>query len=201
MNMPLWIVSVLYPTILEEVCFYNLKSIFDHCYQQNIHKQNVIAREIKQKHRQNQFVSWKLMRTDIQIQPLTRVLDGAMLIQCKPVHYGGYLLSFKWKTHHQINTPLLMLRKWTYTASSRDALEITSLFLAVCGYKMDNICYPRILQECHKSEYCPYHSIRSPGRNHIMKILWVLWIIVVNCSPFPTKTREFLPRHKPPIQM
>ena len=33
--------------------FYNLNSIFYHCYQQNIHKQSVISIEIKQKHRRN----------------------------------------------------------------------------------------------------------------------------------------------------
>ena len=32
------------------LCFYNLNSIFDHRYQQNIHKQSVISIEIKQKH-------------------------------------------------------------------------------------------------------------------------------------------------------
>ena len=31
-------------------CFYNLNSILDHCYQQNIHQQSVISMEIKQKH-------------------------------------------------------------------------------------------------------------------------------------------------------
>ena len=41
--------------------------IFDHCYQQNIHKQRVISREIKQKHRWNLFVSWKLIQTNIRI--------------------------------------------------------------------------------------------------------------------------------------
>ena len=30
-------------------CFYNLNSILDHCYQQNIHEQSVISMEIKQK--------------------------------------------------------------------------------------------------------------------------------------------------------
>ena len=49
-----------------------------------------------------------------------------MPIQCKPVHYEGDLSSFKWETHHKINTSLLMLREWTYTASSRDALGNTS---------------------------------------------------------------------------
>ena len=49
-----------------------------------------------------------------------------MPIQCRPVHYKGDLSSFKWKTHHKINTSLLMLREWTYTASSRDALGNTS---------------------------------------------------------------------------
>ena len=49
-----------------------------------------------------------------------------MPIQCKPVHYEGDLSSFKWQTHHKINTSLLMLREWTYTASSRDALGNTS---------------------------------------------------------------------------
>ena len=49
-----------------------------------------------------------------------------MPIQCKPMHCEGDLSSFKWKTHHKINTSLLMLREWTYTASSRDALGNTS---------------------------------------------------------------------------
>ena len=31
-------------------------------------------------------------------------------------------LKFQMKTHHKINTSLLMLREWTYTALSRDAL-------------------------------------------------------------------------------
>ena len=35
------------------LCFYNLNSIFDHCYQQNIHKPSVSSIEIKQKQRRN----------------------------------------------------------------------------------------------------------------------------------------------------
>ena len=37
-------------------------------------------------------------------------------LQCIPVHCEGDLSSFKWKTRHKINTSLLMLREWTYTA-------------------------------------------------------------------------------------
>ena len=46
----------------------------------------------------------------------------------------GRSFKFQMKTHHKINTSLLMLREWTYTASSRDALGNTSLLSAVYGY-------------------------------------------------------------------
>ena len=46
----------------------------------------------------------------------------------------GRSFKFQMKTHHKINTSLLMLREWTYTASSRDALGNTSLLSAVKGY-------------------------------------------------------------------
>ena len=49
-----------------------------------------------------------------------------MPIQCKPMHCEGDLSSFKWKTHHKINTSLLMLREWTYTSERRDVLGNTS---------------------------------------------------------------------------
>ena len=48
-------------------CFYNLNSIFDHCYLQHIHEQSVISREIKQKHCRNMFVSCKLVQMNIWI--------------------------------------------------------------------------------------------------------------------------------------
>ena len=35
------------------LCFYNLNSIFDHCYEQNIHKHSLISIKIKQKNRRN----------------------------------------------------------------------------------------------------------------------------------------------------
>ena len=54
------------------------------------------------------------------------ILVGAMPIQGKLMNCEGDLSSFKWKTLHKINTSLLMLREWTYTASSRDALGNTS---------------------------------------------------------------------------
>ena len=54
------------------------------------------------------------------------ILVGALPIQGKLMNCEGDLSSFKWKTHHKINTSLLMLREWTYTASSRDALGNTS---------------------------------------------------------------------------
>ena len=44
---------ILWTRLAPILCFYNLNSIFYHCYQQNIHKQSVISIEIKQKHRRN----------------------------------------------------------------------------------------------------------------------------------------------------
>ena len=42
------IFSALWTRLAPALCFYNLNSIFDQCYQQNNHKQSVIYREIKQ---------------------------------------------------------------------------------------------------------------------------------------------------------
>ena len=79
-------------------------------------------------------------RTDLSNKTLHGILYGKLLF--KPFLYKsfgwynahsvqadalwGRSIKFQMKTHHKINTSLLMLREWTYTASSRDALGNTS---------------------------------------------------------------------------
>ena len=79
-------------------------------------------------------------RTDLSNKTLHSILYWKLLFKPFPYKSFGWCnahsvqadalwgrsFKFQMKTHHKINTSLLMLREWTYTASSRDALGNTS---------------------------------------------------------------------------